>query len=333
MPQPPPVDRVQPGLWSLPVPIPDNPLGYTLVYAIESDRGPVLIDTGWDDPSTLAALEDGLDQAGFALSDVYGILVTHHHPDHHGLSGTVRERSGAWIAMHVADTEIVSRAQERVSDYFVTAAAVLLEAGATEDDLARLPSPEQLRSITVTPAIPNRLIVDGERVDVPGWEVHAYHTPGHTPGHVCFVVDRYRALLSGDHVLPGISPHVGLFHEDRDHDPLGDYLTSLRRLDTFEIDDVLPAHRHRFADLHGRVAELLTHHDERLDAIRAQLADGPANGWDIATGMPWNRAWDDIPPMMKRAALAEALAHVRHLERLGEVVADRSDSPATYALG
>lgn len=333
MPHPPPVEQVNPGLWSLPVPIPNNPLGYTLVYAIESDRGPVLVDTGWDDPSTLDALERGMVEAGFHLAEVYGVLVTHHHPDHHGLSGTVRERSGAWIAMHAADAEIVGHAQNLISDYFVQAAATLLEAGASEQDLAQLPSPEQVADLQPSaPAVPNRLILDGEKVDVPGWEVRAHHTPGHTPGHVCFEVTRYEALLSGDHVLPTISPHIGLFDEAHEDDPLGWYLGSLERLRQLDIREVLPAHQYRFDALDGRLNELLSHHEQRLTAIRQHLQGGPSTAWEVAERMPWNRAWEDIPPLMKRAALAEALAHLRLLERRGEVAVDAGTSPTTFQL-
>src|SRR2546423_13929520 len=84
-----------PGVWSIRVPFPDNPLGYTLVYALETAAGgPVLIDAGWDDPVSLAALERGLSAIGTAVADVQGGLVTHHHPDHHGLAGRLRELRG-----------------------------------------------------------------------------------------------------------------------------------------------------------------------------------------------------------------------------------------------
>ena len=91
------------GVRSVRVPIPDNPLGYTLVYVVDTDRGPVLVDTGWDDPASWAALSDGLRACGTSVAEVYGVVITHHHPDHHGLSGQVREASGAWVAMHPAD--------------------------------------------------------------------------------------------------------------------------------------------------------------------------------------------------------------------------------------
>jgi len=43
----PDVERVRPGLWSVPVPLPNNPLRYVLVYLLELDTGVAVIDTGW----------------------------------------------------------------------------------------------------------------------------------------------------------------------------------------------------------------------------------------------------------------------------------------------
>ncbi len=94
---------VRPGLWSIGVPFPDNPLGYTLVYLIESDRGPVLVDAGWDDDESWDALVAGFRAAGADIAECFGVLVTHVHPDHHGLSGRVRDASDAWVAMHERD--------------------------------------------------------------------------------------------------------------------------------------------------------------------------------------------------------------------------------------
>src|SRR6188472_422526 len=99
----PPTEQVRPGLWSIGVPFPDNPLGYTLVYLIESDRGPVLVDAGWDDDESWDALVAGFQAAGSEVGACHGVLVTHVHPDHHGLSARVRDASDAWVAMHERD--------------------------------------------------------------------------------------------------------------------------------------------------------------------------------------------------------------------------------------
>jgi len=327
------VERVRPGVWSIPVIIPNNPLGWTLVYLIESDRGPVLVDTGWHDPLAWDGLVEGIAAAGHDVTTTYGVLVTHHHPDHHGLSGNVQEASGAWIAMHEADAEVVTRARDTDHGWILQTAAVLLAAGAGEDVFEQLPDPDILAaSKPPRPALPNRLIGDGQLADVPGWDVRSVWTPGHTPGHVCFVMEQDRLLLSGDHLLPEITPHIGLYREDDSADPLGDYLRSLERLEALDIDEVLPAHQHRFHGHRARARAIAEHHAVRFDAIRHTLRDGPATAWTITAAMPWNRAWDEIHPMMKRAALSEALAHVRHMEREGTVQQLPGSNPLTYQL-
>ncbi|WP_159052958.1 MBL fold metallo-hydrolase, partial [Streptomyces scabiei] len=122
------------GVRSIEVPIPDNPLGHTLVYIVDTDRGPVLVDTGWDDPASWDTLAAGLTACGTSVAEVHGVVITHHHPDHHGLSGAVREASGAWIAMHAADTAIVRRTRGTGPDrWFTYMTDKLTAAGAPEE--------------------------------------------------------------------------------------------------------------------------------------------------------------------------------------------------------
>ena len=99
----PPVERLRPGLTSVPVPLPNNSLRYVFVYVFESEGGVYLVDAGWNTDDAYQALEAGLAFAGYAMSDVRGVMVTHIHPDHYGLAGRIREASGAWISLHPAD--------------------------------------------------------------------------------------------------------------------------------------------------------------------------------------------------------------------------------------
>ena len=90
----PPVERVRPGLWSVPVPLPNSSLRYVYVYVFETDRGAYIIDAGWNTDEAFESLSAGLGEAGFAMSDVRGVLVTHIHPDHYGLAGRGTRRVG-----------------------------------------------------------------------------------------------------------------------------------------------------------------------------------------------------------------------------------------------
>ncbi|WP_308312787.1 MBL fold metallo-hydrolase [Streptomyces sp. ISL-11] len=334
------------GVHSLRVPIPDNPLGHTLVHLLDTDRGPVLIDTGWDDPAAWDALTAGLAACGTDVAELYGVVITHHHPDHHGLSGRVREVSGAWIAMHPADTHLVRRVRATTPVQWLDLLAErLTAAGAPDDHLARVARARARTSSSEgfpghRAALPDRPITAGELLDLPGRRLRAVWTPGHTPGHVCLHLEEAHPrglagngrLFSGDHLLPGITPHIGVYEDPRDPvrtDPLGDYLASLERVARLLPAEVLPAHQYAFTDAAGRVRELLAHHHARLDALRALLAT-PRTLWQLTESMRWNRPWSRIPHGSRTIAVAEADAHLRHLLLLGHAEALPGGAPVRY---
>ncbi|MFF4485435.1 MBL fold metallo-hydrolase [Streptomyces sp. NPDC001544] len=329
------------GVWSIAVPIPDNPLGHTLVYAVGTDRGPVLIDTGWDDPASWDTLVAGLAALGVPVAEVYGVVITHHHPDHHGLSGQVREVSGAWVAMHEADAAIVRRTRgTRPERWYTYMAAKLTAAGAPEEHVAPLRTAHRRTLPGLSPALPDREIVPGELLDLPGRRLRALWTPGHTPGHVCLHLEEDHParlpgrgrLFSGDHLLPEITPHIGLYEDPDDAtvtDPLGDYLASLERVGELAPAEVLPAHQYAFPDAPSRVRQLLAHHEERLAGLLTLLAE-PLTPWQVAERMEWNRPWDQIPYGSRNIAVSEAEAHLRRLVKQGRAEAVAGSEPVAY---
>jgi glyoxylase-like metal-dependent hydrolase (beta-lactamase superfamily II) len=314
----PPVERVRPGLWSIPVPIPNNPLRYVLVYAFETDKGPYLVDAGWNTDDAFEVLCRGLRTAGFDIADVQGVLVTHIHPDHYGLAGRIRESSGAWVALHPADAALVHDRYEEPDDLIDRVAVLLRRTGAPEEEVQLL----QRASMPVLPFVvtthPDVLLEDGDKPEVPGWDLVAIWTPGHTAGHLCFYERDLRLMLSGDHVLPRITPNISV-HPQAQNNPLADYLESLDKVGAYEADEVLPAHEHRFVGLAARVAELKQHHEERFVEVTEAINDGADTAWAITAQMKWSRPWDRITGFMRRAALGEALAHIRVLEARGVV--------------
>ena len=313
----PPVERVRPGLWSVPVPIPNNPLRYVLVYAFETDKGPYLVDAGWNTDDAYEVLCRGLVTAGFDIGDVQGVLVTHIHPDHYGLAGRIREASGAWVALHPADAALVHDRYEEPKPLVERMGELLLRAGAPEDEVQSLKGASMPVLPFVVTTHPDVLLEDGDKPEVPGWDLVSIWTPGHTAGHLCFYERDLRLMLSGDHVLPRITPNISV--NPQAENPLVDYLASLDKVAEFETDEVLPAHEHRFVGLQARVNELKAHHEERFGEVVEAIQSGSNTAWDITARMRWSRSWDRINGWMRRAALGEALAHIRVLEARGVV--------------
>ncbi len=366
------------GVCSVPVPIPGNPLGYTLVYALESPSGPVLVDAGWNHPDAWAALSGGLNSLGIDVASVRGVVVTHFHPDHAGLAGQVRQESGAWIAMHEADAALVEYMHGMSDDAHRDFQSEMLRlAGAGADEIAAVHAgPPSSRATTEppgddpasgarratagshpadsarretggdesgsgaqrerakgagrgsrdggrqVPALPDRRLRDGDLVDLPGRKLRAVHTPGHTPGHICLHLEDADRLFTGDHVLPDITPHIGIYPYDRtDVDPLCDFLESLGRVGELGMLDALPAHEWIFPDVAARTAQIRHHHEEKLEQLHTQLSERaePPTIWETAAMMTWNRPWADLPPALRGMAAGEAAAHLRTLEARGAI--------------
>jgi glyoxylase-like metal-dependent hydrolase (beta-lactamase superfamily II) len=316
----PPVEQERPGLWSIPVPLPNTPLRYVLVYALELPDGVAIVDAGWDTPEAWSALAAGLQVGGFALADVRAILITHIHPDHYGLAGRVREESGGWIGLHRLEAETLPARYGNAEELIRRGEAWLRRAGAAADEASALAGSSRDMLPFVRMAEPDRLIEDGEVVPLPGWQLRAVWTPGHTPGHLCFHEERTGVLLSGDHVLPRITPNVSA-HPQQLPDPLRAFLDSLAKVGELDVDEVLPAHEYRFRGLPGRVADLREHHEQRLAELLALVRQRPGSTtWQLAERLPWRRPWAQIVGFSRRAAVGETLAHLELLVSRGLAV-------------
>jgi glyoxylase-like metal-dependent hydrolase (beta-lactamase superfamily II) len=331
----PPVEQLRSNLWSIPVPIPQGTLRYVSVYVFAGAGGLTLIDAGWDSDVGWAALNDGLAGIGGAITDVRGVLVTHMHFDHIGLAGRVREASGAWIALHEADRDIL--AQPGFHDQHIATSAEsawLRLLGAPEEEVTKVAEARiSVAAFGATIAVPDRTLADGERADVPGWSLRAVHTPGHTPGHLCFAEEETGLFFSGDHVLPRISPNISANLRESS-DPLGDFLRSLRAVRSHEASEVMPAHEWRFRGLPERVDQLLLHHAHRLDELVAAIVEHPgAVAWDLAGYLTWSRPWDQYDGRMRIFAMGETVAHLWHLMVLGRITASDGPVPAYTAVG
>ena len=163
---------------------------------------------------------------------------------------------------------------------------------------------------------PSIRVIDAQVVRLARRDWIAVHTPGHTGDHLCLFDPEHGLFVSGDHVLPTITPHIAGVATSAD--PLAAFFASLQRMHDFEVTTVLPAHGHPFHDLAGRADDIARHHDERLDILR-NVGRTELHLGTVAEFMRYlfkERAWGDM-------AESETFAHLEHLRLLGEATVDR----------
>jgi glyoxylase-like metal-dependent hydrolase (beta-lactamase superfamily II) len=167
---------------------------------------------------------------------------------------------------------------------------------------------------------PDVRLQGGEHIKVGDFDFEAIWTPGHAPGHICLYEPNRKVLLSGDHILPTITPNVSR-HMQTAGNPLSDYMQSMEKLEHLDVEILLPAHEFETRDMKGRIAEIRHHHEERLDEMERCVGEG-ASAWEVASRVKWATGMlQDFEPFMQRAAVGETLAHLEYLRELGRLEA------------
>jgi glyoxylase-like metal-dependent hydrolase (beta-lactamase superfamily II) len=315
--------RSAPGVYRIPLPLPQDGLRAVNVYALPDGDGWTLIDSGWALVESMELLAAGLAQLGAGLGDVRRVLVTHQHRDHYTQALVLRREFGTEVALGRGERPAIEAVMDGDDTAFTPQMVRLERAGA--DALAatiraQRPDPQQ-RS---TWELPDRWIDDGAEIAVGDGLLTAVETPGHTRGHLVFADDAAGLMFAGDHVLPRITPSIG-FEALPPPSPLADFLTSLQLVRARKDAALLPAHGPVGMRVHERVDALLAHHGDRLDATLAAVREGRSTAADVAGALPWTRhrrRLPDMDPFNAMLAVLETQAHLDVLVERGAVTVE-----------
>ena len=336
--------ELAPNLYRLQLPISMPGLGHVNCYALEDERGIALVDPGLPGEASWKVLVERLGQIGARIEHVHTVVVTHSHPDHFGGAHQLRDESGATLLTHTdfrsiygndgtrsAAADLAELLEEPLADTDETSVDAAIEAfregmrRSTPWGTVREPPPiEEMKSWgegglgarAFRVPSPDQTVADADEIVLGGRTWLAVHTPGHTHDHLCLYDPADGLFLSGDHVLPTITPHIGGVSELED--PLAMFMDSLDRMEEFAaVSLVLPAHGHPFTDLAGRADDIRRHHGERLDVIREAGSElGSATVEAYMQRLFKERSWGYM-------AASETYAHLEHLRLTGS--AERTD--------
>jgi glyoxylase-like metal-dependent hydrolase (beta-lactamase superfamily II) len=300
-------------------------LPYVLPYAVHSGEDLLLVDNGWNIDVAHEALEDGLNEHGLGIKDVTTQVLTHVHPDHFGLTGRVKEESGCQVLMHERESYFIDSRYIHPDNLIESMKDFMRDHGVPMDRSANMAmgSMGMLDKVSVTPA--DVQLKGGEHLKVGNFDFEVVWTPGHAPGHICLYEPNRKVLLSGDHILPTITPNVSM-HTQSGDSPLSDYMNSLTTVENLDVEYLLPAHEFDTKELKKRVAEIRTHHEERLEEMLRCVGDGGVTAYDVASRVVWTTGkLQDFEPWMQRAAVGETLAHLDYMEELGQVKREQGE--------
>jgi glyoxylase-like metal-dependent hydrolase (beta-lactamase superfamily II) len=303
--QPGPVLEVAPGVRRVIAPNPGIMTGPgTNTYLLGADRV-ALVDPGPDDDAHFDAL---MSAAGDRLR---WILVTHTHIDHSPLARRLHAATGAeTLAFGPAPVEPAGAGGRR-----------------RRGPLWRRRPPRRSLDAHDTAFAPDRLLLDGERLDTGELAIDAVYTPGHTSNHLCFELAGTGLLFSGDHVMSGST--VVIAPPDGD---MAAYLESLERVRGRAPRRIAPGHGDMIDDPAAVLDQYLRHRMEREAQVLAGLHAAPRRGVNAEQLVA--AIYTEVPAALHPVARYSVWAHLLKLQAEGRALsADSGDIDAPWRPG
>ena len=300
---------------SVPTPFYVGPVN---VYLI-AEEPLTIIDTGPKTKEAIAALRAGLRAAGFLISDIRRIVLTHAHEDHCGLARAVRdEAKNAEVFVHEWET---GHRHSRLE--YEEHLQLLVRAGVPKDQIQVM-----------------RRLYDGVRQYADSLDDHEYaplwddaelqfesgslrilHTPGHTPGSCSFLRESDRTLIAGDCVLKRITPNPVLspdpLNPAKRFPSLAEYLVSLARLRSCSPTLVYGGHGDPVNDFEELFHRYFRAVQERQAQVIGLVGKNGVTAWDVARKM-----FPDADDVHRFLAVSEAVAHLDLAHSEGKIAVE-----------
>ncbi len=305
--------KVYPKIYKMEIPLPNNPLKGVNSYIILGKERNLIIDTGFNTKACKDAFMENIQEMNIDLSKT-DLLITHLHADHCGLAAALN-REGIQIYAGKIEARMINEMSgkkywEKFKDY---ARMFDLE----KDNISFDDHPGY--KYCPKEEIEFKLLQEGDKIHIGEYSFEIKDIPGHTPGHIGLYEEKHKLFFGGDHILDKITPNIAFWGFDKDM--LSIYLSSLKKVSTYDIEYLFTAHRNSIRDHKRRIEELHHHHEERLKEIMEIIRYDKKTVRDTAAKMHWELRYDsfeDFPNPQKWFASGEAMSHLEHLVFIGK---------------
>jgi len=308
--------RVADGIYWVRMPLPFK-LDHINLWLLQDRDGWTIVDTGINTAQVKFAWESIFENYYICDSSVKKIIVTHFHPDHIGLAGWLTQRFGVplhatiteWAFAHIQSSASLENSKDNYLSFYRAAG---LDRDYDEILINRIGS--YASKVSPIPQSVHR-IAEGDEIDINGRIWRVIIGEGHAPEHACLYCEEQNVLISGDQILPRISPNISVGPLEPNSNPLKQFISSLDNFRAIPEETlILPSHDFPFRGLSGRLEQLLKHHQERLDETLV-ICTNPVSAIEIQRGL-FKRKLDNHQIFF---AIGEALAHAHYLLEVKKV--------------
>jgi len=310
------------GLLWLRMPMP-MALNHINLYLLEDDDGWFILDTGLNTKET-RELWPIVVERHCNNKPIKGVICTHFHYDHSGLSSWLMETfnvplymtHGEFFTLKAFSGGAETLGNEHQLNFYH-------RTGAPHDLVDKMI--EICRKDPFIKHCPPSFtrLREGDVLTIGKRRWHIVIGEGHSPEHACLYCDEDQILLAGDQLLPHISPNILVTEMEPQGQPLINWLRSLDKLQSLNPNTlVLPAHGLVFKQLHLRAQQLIDHHLAQLDILREFAVKETEFNAFQAMKCLFKRSLSPVESMM---ALGETLAHLNWLENNDDLVCQREN--------
>lgn len=278
-------------------------------WLFPGDR-PVLLDCGIGDDRSYEMLVAAIKDAGIDPATLH-LHISHGHVDHVGNARRLQDDFG--VRLHcprdeAPNVETFRRDEEQRNDAFADA---LRAHGMEADRVDKIRAQSDDIDRYTQDATIHGHVTDGEAFLFGDDEVEAIHTPGHTPGSVCYVVGDH--ILTGDTLLERITSNAVELKDD-DKGAFHRYVETVESMRRYVGLHALPGHRDAFQLTDAVIDHHMAFHEQRRRRILS-LLDRPKTAWQLFPGVFPGLDRDDAHFM----GMAEIVGHLHSLELDGMV--------------
>ena len=324
-------DRTLEHLHAIELPTP-FPVGPVTVYLAGAPGEPLtLIDTGPRTEDTRAALDAGLIRAGYRVTDLERIIITHAHADHFGLAAELVAESQAEVLTHAWNRTTLGDYDDGRARRIAFYANLMQQAAVPVEIMTAVGKATGNINRYARPVAVDTALHEGDTLRMADRDWRVLHTPGHSAGLICLYEPASQTLLSSDHLLADISsnPVVEPPPPDESERPrsLVLYQQSLMRVALLRIERALPSHGPIIHDLPGLVRQRIEFHRRRMARVLEALQQGARTTWDVTQTL-----FPDLSPLDTFLAISEAIGHLDLLELEGKIANTEPGGIAVWEL-